>query len=127
VRNVVRTIFFGSQHFTPKGSKKPDKNVLEAIIGDLGLQKIECVYVGDNLFKDIAMAIDCGVDGVWAKYGQAHKRPEYKLLQETTHWTTEEVEGEQPIKERVNVSPTRTLGNNFSEILDLFDFRDFHA
>lgn len=49
------------QHFTPRGSKKPDKEVLEAIISDLGLSKETCVYVGDNLMKDVAMAIDCGV------------------------------------------------------------------
>nr|WP_291578161.1 HAD-IA family hydrolase [Bradyrhizobium sp.] len=79
-----------SEH-TPKGSKKPNPAVLNAIVSGLGLQKAECVYVGDNLMKDVAMAIDCGIEDVWAKYGQAHKRPEYKLLVDVTHWTAEEV------------------------------------
>ena len=76
--------------------------------------------------KDVAMALDCGVDDVWAKYGQAHKRPDYKLLQEVTHWTAEEVDREQRIKEREHVHPTYTLEGTFSEILEMFDFRDFH-
>ena len=117
---------YTKQHFTPKGSKKPDTKVLNAIVDDLGLNKADCVYVGDNLMKDVAMALDCGIEDVWAKYGQAHKRPEYRLLQEVTHWTREEVEREQKIREREHVDPTHTLENSFSEILDLFDFRDAH-
>ena len=85
------------------------------------------MYVGDNLMKDVAMALDCCVEDVWAKYGQAHRRPEYKLLQDVTHWTAEEVEREQKIREREHVVPTHTLEKTFSEILQVFDFRDFHA
>jgi phosphoglycolate phosphatase len=113
------------QHYTPKGSKKPDTAVLESIVTDLRLTKAECVYVGDNLMKDVAMAIDCGLDDVWAKYGQAHRRPEYKLLQEVTHWTAEEVAREQRIKEREHVMPTHTMQNGFHEIVELFEFSDF--
>ncbi|MER8570650.1 HAD family hydrolase [Mesorhizobium sp. M1338] len=116
---------FTKQHFTPKGSKKPDTAVLNAIVSDLGLNKADCVYVGDNLMKDVAMALDGGIEDAWAKYGQAHKRPEYKLLQDVTHWTLEEVEREQKIKEREHVEPTHTLDSSFSEILPLFDFCEF--
>jgi phosphoglycolate phosphatase len=117
---------YTKQLFTPKGSKKPDVDVLNSIISNLGLRKVDCVYVGDNLSKDVAMALDCQVDGVWAEYGQAHKRPEYKLLQDVTHWTAEEVEREQSIKAREHVRPSHTLSNNFAEILKHFEFKDFH-
>jgi FMN phosphatase YigB (HAD superfamily) len=117
---------YTKQLFTPKGSKKPDTVVLNAIISDLALVKSDCVYVGDNLVKDVAMALDCGVEDAWAEYGQAHKRPEYKLLQDATHWTPEEVEREQKIKAREHVHPTHTLAKSFSQILDHFEFRDFH-
>jgi HAD-hyrolase-like len=117
---------YTKQLFTPKGSKKPDTVVLNAIISDLGLVKSDCVYVGDNLSKDIAMALDCGVEDAWAEYGQAHKRPEYKLLQDVTHWLREDVEREQRIKAREHVHPTHTLSTSFAQILDHFDFRDFH-
>jgi phosphoglycolate phosphatase len=113
------------QDFTPKGSKKPDTEVLNAIISGLGLDKAECLYVGDNLMKDVAMAQDCGVEDVWAKYGQAHKRAEYKLLQEVTHWSAAEVEREQRIREREHVHPSHVLERTFSELLGIFDFRDF--
>lgn len=118
---------YTKQYFTPRGSKKPDTAVLNSIVGDLGLNSSECVYVGDSLMKDVAMALDCGVDDAWAKYGEAHKRPEYKLLQDVTHWTEEDVEREQKIKARKDVHPTHTLETQLSDILSLFDFRDFHA
>lgn len=118
---------YSTQKFTPKGSKKPDKEVLNAIILAHNLKKEECVYVGDNLMKDVAMAVECGVDAVWAKYGQAHKRAEYKLLQEVTHWTPEEVANEQRIKENKDVHPNCILEVSYSQILDSFKFGDFHA
>jgi FMN phosphatase YigB (HAD superfamily) len=116
---------YTKQDFTPSGSKKPDKKVLHSILNDLGLARADCVYVGDNLMKDVAMALDCDVEAVWAKYGQAHKRPEYKLLQDVTHWSPEEVEREQKIKEREHVNPTHTLEKHFSELFDMFEFVDF--
>jgi phosphoglycolate phosphatase len=118
---------YTSQKFTPKGSKKPDTVVLDSIIQSLGLAKTECIYVGDNLSKDVAMAVDCGVDSVWAKYGQAHKRAEYKLLQDVTHWTQEEVKREQEIREREHVHPKYTLENSFAELLNVFQFEEFSA
>lgn len=115
------------QRFTPKGSKKPDTTVLLSILDSLGLTKSETVYAGDNLSKDVAMALDCGVDAAWAKYGQAHARPEYRLLVDVTHWSAEEVEREQKIKAREHVHPTHTLEHSFSEILNHFEFGDFHG
>ena len=102
---------YSKQHYTPKGSTKPDTQVLNSIVNNLGLNKVHCVYVGDNLMKDreslrsVAMALDSGIDDVWAKYGQAHKREEYKLLQDVTHWTEGEVQNEQRITARVDVNP----------------------
>ena len=106
---------------------KPDAKVLDSIIAGLGVEKSNCVYIGDSLMKDVAMAIDCGIDNAWAKYGHAHKRPEYKLLQDVTHWSDADVEREQKIRERKDVHPPHTLENEFSEILKIFDFKDFHT
>ena len=66
------------------------------------------------------------MDDVWAEYGQAHKRPEYKLLQDVTHRTPEEVEREENIKAREHIRPSHTLNSNFAEILKHFEFKDFH-
>ncbi len=116
---------YSKQHYTPKGSTKPDTQVLNSIVNNLGLNKVHCVYVGDNLMKDVAMALDSGIDDVWAKYGQAHKREEYKLLQDVTHWTEGEVQNEQRITARVDVNPSYTLETSFSEIFDMFEFVGF--
>jgi phosphoglycolate phosphatase-like HAD superfamily hydrolase len=118
---------YTKQLFTPKGSKKPDTVVLNAIINHLGLDKSEVVYVGDDLTKDVAMAVDCEVDGAWAEYGKAHERPEYDFLREVTHWTPDEVERQRRIKAREHVHPTHTLATAFADVLDHFDFRDCHA
>lgn len=115
------------QHYTPKGSTKPDPEVIDAIVDNLELERADCVYVGDNLMKDVAMALNSGIDDVWAKYGQAHKREEYRLLQEVTHWTEDQVRQEQRIEARVDVNPSYTLETTFCEILDMFEFDDFHA
>ncbi|MCK1392811.1 HAD family hydrolase [Bradyrhizobium sp. 1] len=117
---------YSKQEFTPRGSKKPDTAVLDAIIADLNLNKRDCVYIGDNLFKDVAMALDCGVEDVWAKYGQAHKRPEYQLLIDVTHWSPDEVQREQTIKQR-DVNPTHVLDKSFAQLTEMFEFGDFHG
>ncbi|QQN63565.1 HAD family hydrolase [Bradyrhizobium diazoefficiens] len=114
------------QEFTPRGSKKPATAVLESIIADLKLNKRECVYIGDSLHKDVAMALDCGVEDAWAKYGQAHRRSEYNLLIDVTHWPPEEVQREQLIKQR-DINPTHVLDESFSQLLSTFEFGDFHG
>jgi len=53
--------------------------------------------------------------------------PEYKLLQDVTHWTPEEVQREQKIKAREHVHPTHVLAKSFSEILGQFNFKDLHV
>jgi FMN phosphatase YigB (HAD superfamily) len=111
---------------TPRASKKPDVAVLEAIILDLGVPKDECAYVGDSLFKDMAMAQDAGVTDVWAKYGQAQQRSEYNLLREVTHWTDEDVEREKQITQR-DVNPGITLSESFGQLLDYFEFGDLNG
>ena len=114
------------QKYTPINSKKPDTKVLNKIIFDLGLKKRDCVYVGDSLTKDIAMALDAGVDSVWAKYGEAKDRPGYELLRAVTHWTAEEVEMEKNALNNNKVHPTHTLEWAFEEILNIFRFGDFY-
>lgn len=110
------------QRFTPAGSKKPDKAVLNTILQEINIEKSSCVYIGDSLMKDIAMAKDCGVQSIWAEYGLAHIRPEYDLLRKVTHWTPAEVERERQINSREHVTPDYTATERFSEVLDNFDF-----
>jgi FMN phosphatase YigB (HAD superfamily) len=112
-----------AQRFTPKGSKKPDTAVLNKILNEVAMDRKDCAYIGDSLMKDIAMANDCGVTSVWARYGQAHTREEYNLLRQVTHWTAEEVEREKRLNAREHVVPDFTASTEFAELLGFFDFR----
>lgn len=73
-------------HHTPPGELKPNPDILQAIIADLGARKEDCVYVGDKLVKDVKMARDAGVLDVWARYGSKIHTDEYALLRRVTHW-----------------------------------------
>jgi phosphoglycolate phosphatase len=71
--------------------------------------------------KDVAMAQKAGVHDVHAAYGVAHKREEYELLREVTHWTAEDVERERRLSQ-AHVQPTFVLEEGFADILRHFDF-----
>ena len=112
------------QERTPKGSTKPDAEVLESIVADLNLSKADCIYVGDGPYKDVRMAQDAGIDDFLAEYGKAQDRAEYQLLRDVTHWTNDDVEREKRIRAR-DVDARYRLVNSFSELLGIFEFGDF--
>lgn len=106
-------------HQMPVSIRKPDPRGLNHVMDMCSVSPEECVYVGDNLFKDIPMAQACGVTDVYARYGYASHRPEYDLLRKVTFWSPEDVEREREICSRGTVTPTITI-DQFSELLDLF-------
>lgn len=114
---------YTTQEHTPRGSKKPNSEVLRAIIDKAGLTPEECVYIGDSLFKDIPMAQDLGVSDVLAGYGVAQGRPEYSLLVAVTHWSDEEVRFESEIRKRPVRQPSVVL-SRFDELLSHFVFKE---
>jgi phosphoglycolate phosphatase-like HAD superfamily hydrolase len=62
-------------HYTPKGELKPNPDILRKIIEDVGAMPEQCVYVGDSLMKDMAMAKDAGVArGIWRCPAPRHIR-----------------------------------------------------
>jgi phosphoglycolate phosphatase-like HAD superfamily hydrolase len=117
---------YTKQERTPKNSFKPDTIVLLKIIQDLGVDKSECVYVGDSLTKDVTMAQDARVADVYARYGKAQYTDAYALLREVTHWSDAGVEREKRIGER-EVQPSTILESNFGEILSHFHFGEWNG
>lgn len=105
---------------TPKGSRKPNADILLAILEDAGHKASEAVYVGDSLMKDIAMAQQVGVLDAHAKYGLVQEQPEYDLLRAVTHWTDVDVAREKLLANNGEVTATVTLEKSFSEVLPLF-------
>jgi FMN phosphatase YigB (HAD superfamily) len=108
------------QH-TPAGELKPNKDILLSIVRHIGAAPEDCVYVGDSLIKDVAMAKDAGVSDAWAKYGQSQTTAGYKLLREVTHWTDADVDRERQVSQR-EVKPSFELPIFFSDIFDVFQF-----
>lgn len=117
---------YTTHHHTPKGSLKPDPEVLLDIVSQLGTDPANCVYVGDSLHKDIAMARDAGVLDVYAQYGRAQHTDAYALLKEVTHWSDADVEREKHITERL-VQPGITLTENLGQILEHVSFGDWNG
>lgn len=113
------------QH-TPKGALKPNVEVLLDIVAKLGVTASDCIYVGDSLQKDIAMARDAGVMDAYALYGRAQHTDAYALLREVTHWSDQDVEREKKISER-EIQPGITLKKQFSELLDHVEFGDWNG
>jgi phosphoglycolate phosphatase-like HAD superfamily hydrolase len=106
-----------------RGIAKPNPRILSEIVAEHGQAGSGVAYVGDSLDKDIAMAQSVGgIYDVHAKYGEAFRRPEYKLLQELTHWPEATVRNEVSKAPTAHPKPSYTLKSNFAELLDLFDF-----
>ncbi|MCW2319169.1 hypothetical protein M2322_004738 [Rhodoblastus acidophilus] len=113
------------QH-TPLGELKPNPRVLLEIIEAIGATKERCAYIGDSLFKDVAMARDVGVYDVHAAYGESQKRPEYRLLQDVSHWNDKDVQREKEIIEKGHdFTPAAVLKDSFAEIFIYCDFVKF--
>lgn len=109
---------------TPPGKHKPSPEVLLQILRDIGASADECIYVGDKLVKDVAMAQAAGVKDVYAAYGDAHSREDYELLRKVTHWTGEAVRKEkETTPEQVN--PSYVLHKSIAELHDHFEFVPF--
>lgn len=111
---------------TPPGEMKPNPEVLLDIIRKIGAKPHQCIYIGDNLLKDVAMAQNANITDVFAKYGKAHTRQEYDLLRDVTHWSDKHVEEEKRIQEE-EIKPTYVCDKSYEEILSLFEFESFTA
>jgi phosphoglycolate phosphatase len=109
---------------TREGAWKPDASVLRGILGDVGAEPAETVYVGDSLVKDVAMAQAAGVVDVFARYGDVRSRPGYDVLRRVTHWTPAMMARSEGIRE-ADVRPTHVLDEGFAELLDHVEFRRF--
>ncbi|WP_159729493.1 HAD family hydrolase [Sphingobacterium sp. 18053] len=106
----------------PKGTKKPNKDVLLTILKENNFTAEDAIYVGDKLQKDIVMANDANVFSVHAKYGDIPIDESYKLLQKVSHWSEEDVQYEAKIKKQtagITIEPNLEI-TNFNQILNLF-------
>lgn len=107
-----------AQHrYLKAGELKPNPAVLLDIVASIGRSRDECVYVGDSLMKDIAMAQDARIDDVYAIYGVVQHHSDYDLLRQVSHWPEGDVQRE---KDTRSITPTCTI-KRFSDVLPLFE------
>lgn len=118
LQNSDARLLHAQHRYLPKGVRKPNPEVLLDIIRDVGRSPAECVYLGDSLMKDVAMAQDARVIDVLAEYGVVQHRDEYHLLRKVSHWTDADVERERATSKKMIV-PAHTI-SRFSEIEEFF-------
>jgi ribonucleotide monophosphatase NagD (HAD superfamily) len=101
-----------------KGRLKPDPQILNQIVGEVGATAETSIYIGDSLYKDIGMAKEAGVFGAWAKYGESREQPGYEFLREVSHWTQDDVEKDRLLKQK-DVVADAILADDFGELVPL--------
>ena len=116
--NADAALHHAKHRFVPQGVIKPNPAVLLDIIGDVGRVASECLYLGDSLMKDVAMAQAAGVADVYAKYGSSHHRADYELLRQVSHWKEADVLREKSLSTK-DVIPTHSI-ESFGELLAMF-------
>lgn len=85
--------------FIPREDNKPNPAGLRSIIARCGASPAATVYVGDNLFKDVAMARAVGAGACWARYGTARRAADVALLARVAHWTASDTRAERGLTE----------------------------
>jgi FMN phosphatase YigB (HAD superfamily) len=70
----------------PPTARKPNPDIARRIAEQLGVPSAHCLYVGDNLSKDVAMAKRAGMRAAWARYGTHHDPDLWRDLVALSHW-----------------------------------------
>jgi phosphoglycolate phosphatase-like HAD superfamily hydrolase len=107
----------------PRNEVKPNPRVLRDICRGMGTAPRQTLYVGDSLVRDVGMAKEAGVYAAWAKYGTRFDAGLWNQLVRVTHWTSEDFDRTRMANQRyAGVEPDVILHDQFSEILDHFEF-----
>jgi FMN phosphatase YigB (HAD superfamily) len=101
-----------------RGRLKPDPEILQEIVSEVGGRADDAIYVGDSLYKDVLMAKDANMLAIWAEYGEARGQPGYDFLREVSHWMDEDVQADRDLKKR-DVVEDAVLKKSFSELLSV--------
>lgn len=105
--------------------KKPNPELLKEICNYESVLPNEAIYIGDSLTKDIYMARMAGVTSVLCKYpcNTAEMADWYKKLVAISHWTKEDFDRENQIKQECvtkNIRPDYVI-ESFDEIISIID------
>lgn len=113
-RSQIQNVFL-----FPVGVRKPSNQVLEFVGKSIGIDYRDCIYVGDSLAKDIAMAQDAAVYDCWAEYGARVSALDFATLVRVTDWPRAAVqEALHPSPDRLSIYPSCSA-MSFDEIVAL--------
>jgi len=107
---------------TPSTTRKPDPGSIKAILADTGTTAGRCLYVGDNLAKDVTMAKRAGVLAAWARYGSRHDPQLWHDLVEISHWDPAAVAAVESGSTAPNEIKPDVIIDSFDELLLHFTF-----
>jgi len=62
------------------GAEKPSERFFRLCIDKCGCLPKECIFIGDNLKKDVIGSIQAGMHGVWYQPGQQQEQTEYPMI-----------------------------------------------
>jgi HAD superfamily hydrolase (TIGR01549 family) len=104
---------------------KPNPEVLLEICASEGFSPEQTSYVGDSIARDIFMAKRANIFAIWAAYGAQPDLAMYRDLVRVSHWTADEVEREQRLKEEAkNIEPDFIARQSFAEVLTALGIDD---
>ena len=113
---MSKNTILSSKTETVKG-KKPNPEILTYICAIQNMKTSDAIYMGDSLTKDIYMAKKAGIKSIQVKCQQIN--PEnYKKLVAISHWTEDDFDREQNLKETCQtelIKPDYEI-TNFSEL-----------
>ena len=84
----------------PATERKPSPDVIFDLCRSEGVSPSDCIYVGDSVARDVAMAREAGAIAVWARYGTRYDPDHWRQLVAVTHWTDEDVAREAALQSR---------------------------
>ena len=90
---------------------KPNPDIINRIKDSYNIEMQPIFIVGDSIGKDIKLAEETGIYGIWAKYGTIHKKGYGTYLSKLTPW-------QKGIYNNTTIKPKYTI-SSFDEIIKI--------
>jgi len=86
-------------------------------VSALKVEYESCIYVGDSLAKDVAMAQQAGIYDCWAQYGTRVSPLDFATVVRVTNWTSRAVKDAlDPSPERMKIFPSY-VATSFDDVV----------
>lgn len=114
--------FPGFVRVLPPHDRKPNPQVIEDICEEYSVAPEKALYVGDSLSRDVFMAKNAGAVSAWARYGTRFDKKLWDQLVRVTHWTNDDVEADNKLRELSRGTTPDFSIDEFGQILQVCTF-----